>query len=432
MEGLLSELDYFQPQVMQLSVNSEYDRVYGPGQTIVQVAPIEFFVRVADGIYLDLNNSKLEVKVKITLENGTDLPNNAGVGPVNDILNTMFQSIDLELGGVLVTDPNTKYAYRALVENLINYNKQVATTRLLTEGWVKDTAAHIAVTDVAGHNDGLTTRAHWFALSRVVTFIGRPHLDLFHQEKLIPSNIDIKLRLIPNSHTFILKTAAPVDGQHPQVNYHIHISSARLFIRSKEVAPNLILAHEKLLQTTNYSIPYTRIVTKTLTIPQGTTQIEFDNVYQGKLPDLVILGLVSDANMTGGYQRNPFNFENFGINYLSLQANGEQIPRLPYQPNFANQDYINTYYGVLEALGFDTGPICWDLTPEEWSAGYNIYAFKVTPGPIGTVRTPIRVGSIRLTLKFAAATQANINVLLSSQQPAEIQIDKYKNVLALN
>ena len=95
MEGLLSELDYFQPQVMQLSVNSEYDRVYGPGQTIVQGAPIEFFVRGADGIYLDLNNSKLEVKVKITLENGTDLPNNAGVGPVNDILNTVFQSIDL-------------------------------------------------------------------------------------------------------------------------------------------------------------------------------------------------------------------------------------------------------------------------------------------------------------------------------------------------
>ena len=87
---------------------------------------------------------------------------------------------------------------------------------------------------------------------------------------------------------------------------------------------------------------------------------------------------------------------------------------------------------MLEALGFDTGPICWDLTTEEWSAGYNIYAFKVTPGPIGMGRTPIRVGSIRLTLKFGAATQANINVLLSSQQPAEIQIDKYKNVLALN
>ncbi|KAF0143202.1 MAG: hypothetical protein FD143_3449 [Ignavibacteria bacterium] len=86
----------------------------------------------------------------------------------------------------------------------------------------------------------------------------------------------------------------------------------------------------------------------------------------------------------------------------------------------------------MEALGFDTGPICWDLTPEEWANGFNIYAFKVTPGPIGIIRTPIRVGSIRLTLKFAQATAANINVLLSSQQPAEIQIDKYKNVLAIN
>ncbi|KAF0151262.1 MAG: hypothetical protein FD188_3455, partial [Ignavibacteria bacterium] len=95
-------------------------------------------------------------------------------------------------------------------------------------------------------------------------------------------------------------TPAPVDAQLPQVNYRIHISSARLFIRSKEVSPNLIVAHENLLQSSNYSIPYTRIVTKTLTIPQGTTQIEFVNVYQGILPDLVIMGLVSDANMTGG------------------------------------------------------------------------------------------------------------------------------------
>ncbi|KAF0151263.1 MAG: hypothetical protein FD188_3456 [Ignavibacteria bacterium] len=114
-----------------------------------------------------------------------------------------------------------------------------------------------------------------------------------------------------------------------------------------------------------------------------------------------------------------------------MQANGKPIPRIAYQPNFAAEDYLNTYYGVLEALGFDNGPSCWDLTPEEWSAGYNPYAFKVTPGPIDTIRTPIRVGSIRLSLKFAAATQANINILLSSEQPAEIQIDKYKNVLAI-
>ncbi|KAF0139349.1 MAG: hypothetical protein FD143_3570, partial [Ignavibacteria bacterium] len=390
MEGLLSELDYFEPHVMQLSVTGEYDRVFGTGQTIVQGGPLEFFVRGADGLYLDLNNSKLEIKLKITLENGNDIPGDAQVGPLNDILNALFMTMEMEMGGVLVTDPNTKYSYRAIVENLINYNKLIAETRLVAEGWRKDTASQCQVTDPTGANQGLTARAAWFTRSRVVTLIGRPHLDLFHQEKLIPANVDLKLKLIPNTSDFLLKTAAPVDVDHPQINYKVQIMSARLYIRTKEISPSLILAQEKLLQTTNYSIPFNKIITKTLTIPMGTSQMEFDNIYQGKLPDLVILGMISDANMSGGYQRNPFHFQNFGVNYLCMQANGEQIPRLAYQPNFTNRDYIRSYFGVLEALGFDIGPNCWDLTPEEWANGFNIYAFKITPGPIGTVRTPSR------------------------------------------
>ena len=111
--------------------------------------------------------------------------------------------------------------------------------------------------------------------------------------------------------------------------------------------------------------------------------------------------MVSDTDMSGGYQANPLHFQNFGANYLCIQANGEQIPRLAYQPNFANQDYIS-YFGVLEALGFDIVPNCRVLTPEEWANGYNIYAFKITPGPIGTVRSPGRLGSARLEIRFSA------------------------------
>ena len=431
MEGLLSELDYFEPQVVQLSVNAEYDRTFGTGQTIVPGGPIEFFVRGADNLYLDLNNSKIEIKIKITLENGGNLPADAHVGPVNDLLNALFLSVEMELGGVLVTDPNTKYAFRAIVENILNYNQLIANTRLLAEGWKKDTAGQLAITNTEGDNHGLHDRAAWFSQSRVVTLIGRPHLDLFHQEKLIPGNIDLKIKFTPNSSPFILKTAAPINNDAP-INYKIQITSARLFVRTKEISPALTMAHEKMLQTTNYTLAYNRIVTKTVTIPAGTTQIEFDNIYQGKLPDLIVLALISDANMTGGYQRNPFNFENFGVNYLGMQANGELIPRVAYQPDFANRDYIRSYFGVLEALGLDVGPNCWDLQPEEWANGFNIYAFKLTPGPIGSVRSPCRTGGVRLELKFTAATAANINVLLLSQQGAEIQIDKFKNVILIN
>ena len=133
MEDLLSELDYFERNVMQLSVMRDYDRVFGTRQTVVQGGPIEFFVRETDELYLALNNSKLQRKLKIPFENVNDLPGGDSVGPVNDILNSLFISMEMELGGVLVTDSNKKYSHRAVVENLINYNKLIADTLLLAE-----------------------------------------------------------------------------------------------------------------------------------------------------------------------------------------------------------------------------------------------------------------------------------------------------------
>ena len=98
-------IGFFQPNVMQLCVMGDYDGVFGTGQTLVQCGPIEFFVRGADQLYLDLNNSKLEIKLKITLKNGNELTARDGFGPLNDILSALIKSLEMELGGVLFTDP---------------------------------------------------------------------------------------------------------------------------------------------------------------------------------------------------------------------------------------------------------------------------------------------------------------------------------------
>ena len=127
-----------------------------------------------------------------------------------------------------------------------------------------------------------------------------PSFRLFHQEKLNPTDIDLKLKVIPNTSAYILKTIAP-DHDHPQVNYKVKIVDARLCICTKHIFPSLILGQDTVLQTKNYSIPFNNVITKTLTIPTGTFQILIDNVYQGILPDIVILDIVSDTEMSGGY-----------------------------------------------------------------------------------------------------------------------------------
>ena len=52
----------------------------------------------------------------------------------------------------------------------------------------------MAVSEVGRNNAGLNARAAIFARSTVVELIGRLHVYVFHQERLIPDNIDLYLK----------------------------------------------------------------------------------------------------------------------------------------------------------------------------------------------------------------------------------------------
>ena len=77
-------------------------------------------------------------------------------------------------------------------------------------------------TAVGMNNAGLNTRAAIFARSTLVELIGRPHLDVFHQERLIPPNIDLHMKLIPSPNGFLCKSAAPAANAQ-QKNYKLVI-----------------------------------------------------------------------------------------------------------------------------------------------------------------------------------------------------------------
>ena len=112
-----------------------------------------------------------------------------------------------------------------------------------------------------------------------------------------------------------------------------------------------------------------------MSIPAKQTAISFDNVLTGALPNMVIVGLVSDADHAGGDQRNRFNFQNFGVNWIDLKLNGMPVPRNGYNPNFTNWQYKKDYMTFLEQLDCDSGDKCISLTPSEWVTGYTLYAF---------------------------------------------------------
>ena len=162
----------------------------------------------------------------------------------------MFGEIELEFNGRNVGDTSQLYPYRSVLESLLKFCKEVQETRLLSEGWTKDISGHKNVTAVGGTNAGLNARAATLARSTLVELIGRPHLDVFHQERLIPPNIDLHIKLIPSPNDFVCKSAALV-GNAQQENYKLVIQSANLIIRTKKLTSKAQKALMDLFLTQN-------------------------------------------------------------------------------------------------------------------------------------------------------------------------------------
>ena len=84
---------------------------------------------------------------------------------------------------------------------------------------------------------------------------------------------------------------------------------------------------------------------------------------------------------------------------------------------------------VMEAMGYDTGPYTWAISPTQWATGHNIWLFKVTPGPIGGLHSKQLNGDLRLEMKFATQLAANVTLLMLSEEPATLEIDQFNHVL---
>ena len=70
--------------------------------------------------------------MKIVEADGTDIAADAGVGPVNMLLHSLFSQVDVQLSDKLITSSVNTNVYRAYLEILLNYGKPAKESQLTT------------------------------------------------------------------------------------------------------------------------------------------------------------------------------------------------------------------------------------------------------------------------------------------------------------
>jgi len=422
-----SELDLFAVPPTQTSIESGNYVEYNPIATISQGTPIEFSITGAGQDYLDLASTQLYVKAQIIKANNDPIDNNDNVGPTNLFLHSLFSEVDITLNDTLVTSSNNTYAYRSYLETLLSYGEGAKTSQLTSALFYKDVAGHLEnanPNDDAANNTGFKKRSNLTNEGRVVDMLGCVHSDLFFQDRFLPNDVNIKVRLVRNKDAFCLMSA--VQG----AAFKVKILECKLYVRKVKLSPSVFLAHAKALEVGNVKFPIRRTICKTFTIPAGNLDASQESLFTGQLPTRIVIGCVDNDAFNGSYAKNPFNFKHMGLTQLKVYLDGQQHSVKPLEMNFATRQYINAYASLFMGTGKwkrDEGNL---ISREDFAGGYALYAFDLTADQCeGEHFNLVRQGNVRVDLKFSAALTNTINVIAFAEFENILEIDRSRNVL---
>ncbi|XP_071580194.1 uncharacterized protein F54H12.2-like [Temnothorax nylanderi] len=381
-ECLKSELDFFSLPPTQTSIESSQWIYYKPITSLGDDAPIEFVIPGHGEDYLDLTHIMLSLRIRVETsplaggdgDGETSTPGGSAfkVDPVNHLLHSMFNQIDVYFNQKLVSPPNNAYAYRAYIEVLLNYSSPAKTSHLTSCLWDMDTPGLMdALVDSETPNPALVRRARYIHEGHALDLIGHLYCDVFNQDKFLINGVEVRMRLVRSKDSFCLMENTSTSK--------IRILDASLLVKRAKISPGILLAHARMLSKTTAKYPLTRVEVKTFTIHAGLVGESIDNVILGQLSKRIIVGFVDNRAFNGDRKLNPFNFKNYGINFFSLYADGIQIPSRPLQPSFSRDEplYVEAYHTLFSGTGIHFLNEGNSISREYYAEGFILFAFDL-------------------------------------------------------
>ena len=426
-ECVISELDLFSVPPTQTSIKHSGFLEFNPISSLNDGTPVEFFIS-GSGDYIDLANTLMQIKVKITRANGNDIDNTDNVGPVNLLLHSMFSEIDVKLNDVMVSSTNNTYPYRAYIETLLSYGPSAKQSQLTCEMYYKDAAGLFEDGNPNGAagaaNSGFRKRSTYFADSAVVEMIGPIHGDMFFANRFLPSNVGIRMRFVRSKNGFCLMSDAA------GADYKLKIIEFKLLVRKAKLSSSVLIAHAKGLQVGNFRYPLRRVVCKTFTVPAGNLNCSQENLFAGQLPTRIIVGAVDNDSYNGIFAKAFNNFKNLDASQVKLFIDGQHQFVRPIDVNYQIDHYLSGYSSLYNATGKHLKDEGLDINRDDYPHGYCLYAFDLTPDLGEEDHFNLSVdGTVRLDVAFRTALARTINIIVFAEFENVIEIDRNRNIL---
>nr|XP_034317018.1 uncharacterized protein F54H12.2-like [Crassostrea gigas] len=417
------ELSLFASPTNQVAVEKVYFTEARPISSIgVSDTPIEIVASGSGAEYVDLKRSKLYVKARILKADGTALTSDEKTGIVNLPLQSMFSQMDVYLNNKLVPF-NTNYPWKAYFKTILFSGKDELNSQKQSELFYKEEGNLGDANAYNEGNTGLVLRYGYTQQSAVFELEGNLMEDIFDIDKYLINGVDIYIKLFRSSAPFFIMSAESSPA------YKLELLDVVYKVAKVRVDPGVLLNHSKHIEATTVKYTIMRNELKMNTIPKGSTEFYWDNIFPQAVPDRIVVALVDQKAVNGDYTANPFNFEHMGLTDVGVYINGESVPGRPLKTDFSTGLYSSAYTRLFEASGKwnnDAGLI---ITRDDFGNGYSLFVFTIDPCGFGEeYLNLIRRGNTRLELKFKQATTKATNAIVFATFSSLLEVDKSRDI----
>ena len=165
----------------------------------------------------------------------------------------------------------------------------------------------------------------------------------------------------------------------------------------------------------------------------AANQLEFNegNLYQGRIPDRLVVGLLHTLSYYGDVAYPPFSFQKFGLSQIKQLVRGEVYPASALELNHNNthKDLEGYFRFLVASEAWRKGQASM-VEQEMWMWGgagcCTLFMFDNVPADStadSTLMNPRQDGDLRIRFKLGAAVNHVINVLLYAEFENVLEID---------
>ena len=411
------------------------------------ITPAEFLIPASDQ-FIDLNRSYFTAKLRLVKTDGNAIANGDNLFPTIGLIHTMIKQMTVHWNGTLLNPQSDTYPYRWYFTTLLNYTPAEGNSILQTEGWMaQEPSTGYVPLDVpcpltAGNLDSATPDGAYTALSdeqksAVLAFqrekkkyqtkswntlFFKPMQEVFYTGKLVPPGIEQRFTFDFNNPNFYLNGEGAA-GRFSKDDIQLRFHMCQLTV-DPPLYKQIVTARHSGRQ--NIRIATVRSEVRVYTLGANERQFNEGNIFQGRIPQRLMVGLLHPNSFNGDVTYHPYAFQKFGVNMIKQLIHGEEYPyRAMELKHDSSENDMAGYYRFLQAGGFlDKGEACM-LTPGMWGQDRNCTCFlfdNTANGKAdGPLMNPRQKGDVRLVFTLGDNVAHAITVVVWGE---------FENVLA--